>query len=385
MNILFVSNNDSKTGAPLYLFSLIKWLVNNTDVRAYISFASLVRQGQSLHDEFLKYAKSIDPLIEQELQNSSLSIRIIRKLKTIVTGKLTNPYIEFLQDIDLIYVNTFTNGEFLDMILQGRNIPILTHVHELTHNIGRCNSRRSIQLLLKHTNEYIAVSNAVSLNLRNSYSIDSEQVRVLNPVIPRVLRVRKSRSQLRSMLGIGQGDFVVLGLGYQHWIKGTDIFFQIALNYVRYLKQDIVFLWVGGNVDDEYYKMTKTDIEKANMDSHFKVVPHVDNPLDFINASDVLLCTSREDSYPLSALEAKSLGKPVCFFKNSGGVEEMFDSLENGVDYLDVRAMTSLILKHHNATGDSASTVLTNIDTENESKSHYNNIYQAMSQTLKMQ
>ena len=104
-SILFVSHEATRTGAPVYLLHLLRWLRANTDLR----FRVLLGRGGPLESEFHALAETFTP-------------------ETFGTDGSR------LADVDCIYSNTCTNGALIDSLGCG-HIPVVTHVHELDYVI----------------------------------------------------------------------------------------------------------------------------------------------------------------------------------------------------------------------------------------------------------
>jgi glycosyltransferase involved in cell wall biosynthesis len=60
----------------------------------------------------------------------------------------------------------------------------------------------------------------------------------------------------------------------------------------------------------------------------------------------VFALTSREDPFPLVALEAASMEKPIIFFENAGGIPELFTNDKGGmqVSFGNIEEMALAIL-----------------------------------------
>lgn len=72
-------------------------------------------------------------------------------------------------------------------------------------------------------------------------------------------------------------------------------------------------------------------------------VDEVDDPHEWFSALDVFCLPSREDSFPLVALENATIGNPVVCFQGSGGVNDYIDA-GAAVPFLDVDAMADAIV-----------------------------------------
>jgi glycosyltransferase involved in cell wall biosynthesis len=70
------------------------------------------------------------------------------------------------------------------------------------------------------------------------------------------------------------------------------------------------------------------------------------SPQNYFQLFDVFALTSREDPFPLVAIEAAALNKPVVCFENSGGMPEFIKDGENGlvISYGDVNQLAIQLL-----------------------------------------
>ncbi len=73
-----------------------------------------------------------------------------------------------------------------------------------------------------------------------------------------------------------------------------------------------------------------------------------EDPVNVIKDFDLFLLTSREDPFPLAAIEMAMLGKPVICFEGATGTEEIL-KLGGGeiVPYLDTREMALRVIEYY--------------------------------------
>lgn len=318
--ILFISHDASRTGAPLFLISLIRWFRENDiwDVRI------VLRAGGVLEPEF------------RELGETILCANI-------------EPGSPALADVSLIYSNTCTNGLFLRNLPDGA-IPVVTHVHELQYTIESF-GRENFEEVRRHTSHFIACSEAVSEGLHERYHIATEQITVIHEGISakKVIEGAAARTVRETKLacGLREDDAVVAACGFAGLRKGPDLFVQIA-NSMRRLagtQRRVSFLWIGQSPEDERGRILLHDVEQLGLTDLVKFVGEQQNPYALLNACDVFCLCSREDPFPLVMLEAGALGKPTVCFERAGGAEE-FCGKGGGfkVAYLDVQAMGQRII-----------------------------------------
>jgi glycosyltransferase involved in cell wall biosynthesis len=317
--ILFISHEASRTGAPIVLLNVMRWLQSHISNR----FRIILRTGGPLEQQFRK----------------------LGEVHVIAHAGFNESY---LRNVCLIYSNTVTNGPFLRSLPYGE-IPIITHVHELDHSIDRLGAY-NFREVRTHSSHFIACSHIVAEALTQIYGVDGDVVSVIpESISPSEVQ---SGSQLedpgvlRKTLGIGEDEFVVVGCGTAGYRKGVDLFVQLAAYCSQHVSR-ISFIWIGSLPDDVSGGFFQHDACKLGISHKIKFIGQMENPHPVIAAADLFCLPSREDPLPLVMLEAGALGKPVLAFEQSGGAEEYCGQGAGFlVPYLNVRAMGDLILKH---------------------------------------
>ena len=103
------------------------------------------------------------------------------------------------------------------------------------------------------------------------------------------------------------------------------------------------FVWVGGGPALELAQF-EHDARLAGLGDRIRFTGAVTDAADYLAAADVFALTSRQDSYPLTALEAAALQKPIVCFAGAGGMPEFVEE-DCGfvVPYLDATAMADRV------------------------------------------
>ena len=341
-NILFVSHDANRAGAQILLLRFLKLLKNYPD----FTFSILLKEGGIIEKEFEEMAITY----HWKEKNQGFQNSFFKKVKNKI---LSNPSYENKlvdelrrQNFDLIVSNTVTNGSLLEK-LAILNIPVLTYIHELEMGIQQYTNPVNFKRTLQYSNSYIACAESVKENLIKNHSIDATKIEVLPSLLPdSALNFESSKINklaLRKKYNIPESAFLVGGMGTVDLRKGVDVFLQVA-NQLKD-KNDIYFLWVGGQNTEIEYKIFQIDKGRMGLE---KVVfqTSVNNPLDFMDAFDVFFVSSREDPYPLVVLEAAILSKPIICFDKAGGAK---DFVENDcgfvVDYLNVNQVVNRIVE----------------------------------------
>ena len=341
-NILFVSHDANRAGAQILLLRFLKLLKNHPDFK----FSILLKEGGIIENEFEEIATTyywkdrnaksqktiFEKIINKVFAKNNYEKNLLERLKT--------------QNFDLIVSNTVTNGDLLEK-LSILNISISTYVHELEMGIQQYTSPQSFQSTLNFTNSYIACAESVKENLIRNHTIDATKIKVLPSLLPEsAMSFESSQSKisnLKNKYNIPENAFLVGGMGTVDLRKGVDVFLQVA-NQLKD-KNDVYFLWVGGQNTEIEYKIFQIDKDRLDL-KNVIFQTSISNPLDFMDAFDVFFVSSREDPYPLVVLEAAMLAKPIICFDKAGGAKDFVEK-DCGfvVNYLDKNKVAEKIIE----------------------------------------
>ncbi|MDF5718621.1 MAG: glycosyltransferase family 4 protein [Rhizonema sp. NSF051] len=354
--IFFVSHDASRSGAPMLLLHFIRWLKVNTN----IPFQIILKTGGVLEPEFQLLGPVINISREVEKEYAQVAQFMKRILHRLAPKKFPKPNLQTVvfnrlkkrlrqEDIGLIYSNTITNGEVLEL-LEDINAPIITHVHELGHAINLYFSQDNIAQIKRHTHYYIAAAEAVKDNLISSQKIASNKIDVIHGFIPiqhnSSTEYIENNHFLRKHLNISQETLIVGASGTTEWRKGADLFILLARTvHSRKLNIPVHFVWVGSHSNETYLSELLYDVKQANLEEYVHFLGSKPNPLDYFRDFDIFTLLSREDPFPLVVLEAASLGKPIICFDKAGGAKELVEN-DCGfvVPYLDIEAIADKVL-----------------------------------------
>lgn len=356
--ILYISHDATRTGAPIIFLNFLKWFQANTK----IPFQILLKNGGELHLEFEKLAPTYTLNPDKAHNPSETGL-----LKRLLGKKIANP-INTLENqlakkqIALIYSNTITNGKVLER-LGGLSCPVLTHVHELDYWIRYRVNPKDLELVRRYTHRYIAVSHAVKEALVGGFDIPADKIDVIHGFIPtQDFRPTISNQSIREQLNIPENAFVVGASGTTDWRKGPDLFIQLAFIIRKLVPVDhIHFIWIGGQHSGPEYGKLRHDLERAGLQNQVHFLGTKQHPADYFNSFDLFASVSREDPFPLVALEAAYLHKPIVAFDRGGGIKEFIqEDCGYVVPYLDLDEMAQKILyllnnpEHRKCMGDNA-------------------------------
>lgn len=339
--ILFISHDAHRTGAPIVLLHLLKWLKNNTS----LEFEILLKNGGELVSEFESIART------HKMWDNSIIQKIARKFNFCKDSSRTLPVSLSRKQYDLIYSNTITNGKLVSL-LTDKATKVITHVHEMDSWIERC-GKSNWNEVIKQTTLFLAVSEPVrSCLIRRGINVNSISLLSECASVP-TTSTQADRQSIREALGINQDAFVIGGAGAEMWRKGRDLFVQLAALIGRDRRhRDFQFIWLGSHPDVESAMWLRHDAQLSGCESVIHWVGPVKNPEAFFSAMDAFAMTSREDPMPLVALEAGMMGLPVICFSSAGGTADWVKD-EGGftVPYLDISAMAEKMLLLSNDQG----------------------------------
>jgi glycosyltransferase involved in cell wall biosynthesis len=320
-NILFVSHDANRAGAQILLLRFLKLLKKSQDFK----FSILLKQGGIIENEFYQISETYT--LNNPKSSSKNSIlnnlyhRFIHKASPI-DGILKTLKI---QNFDLIISNTVTNGDIMP-ILKQLNVPIKTYVHELEMGIQQYTTSENFEIVKASSSSFIACAESVKENLIVNHNIDTTLIEVLPSLLPESALSYKSEKslneKLRKQYNIPPDAFLVGGMGTVDLRKGVDIFLQVAKKLKN--KEDIFFLWVGGQETEIDYKNFQIDKNRLEL-KNFIFQKSVENPLDYMSIFDIFFISSREDPYPLVVLEAAMLSKPIICFDKAGGAKDFVE------------------------------------------------------------
>jgi glycosyltransferase involved in cell wall biosynthesis len=318
--ILFIGHEASGTGAPRVLLYILRWLHENSDIELYL----ILLDGGPLLMQYHKVARvwCLDPIASPCLES----------IQT------------FCDKPDLIYGNTFLAAKLYGT-MQSAGIPIMTHVHEMEDVIFQAKKPEVIHNAVKYSSRIIAVSDPVAENLEKNHGYPGQKITVIHDFIEISIDNDQVSNNVRSSLKLPDECKIILGCGTGTWRKGIDLFVHVARKVLDICEDNrIFFLWVGEIFDDERITNPLMMVKKNNLEGKVIFPGFFSDTTQFFKSADIFLLTSREDPFPLVALEACEYALPIICFEDSGGMPSF---IKTGPGYVvpseDVDAMALLV------------------------------------------
>jgi glycosyltransferase involved in cell wall biosynthesis len=335
--VLFISHDDTRTGAPILLINLKNAIIQSNP---HFQVDFLIKNCYFIiHDLFSENGNTY-------VINDSRKKSLFERVKNIFIHdyQLKKSFKKLkkinISSYDVILSNTITNGDILPLVRKLYNGIIVSYIHELSMSSRLYSNNNDILDVIRCTDFFAFPSEAVKQYLIKEYKINSDLLYYLPYYIasPNYLgnRVYKKTNNY----------FVIGACGSDEWRKGFDVFIQLSLFiYETNSNRKIKFIWKGMSEGTELEK-AKYDIEKLGLNDFIELLPSGNDMHEFWNTIDLFLLTSREDPFPLVVLEAAAHKIPTIAFEGSGGAPE-FIALDAGmtVPYLSIRNMSNSILQ----------------------------------------
>lgn len=333
--VLFISHDASRTGAPLFLLTLLKWLRDNDEV----DFSVLLSRGGELERDFTELGRCYNfELPTSWLQRLGLG-RISRKLHRLRLLRRLRK-----DEYDLVYSNTATNGQILEY-LSGMKCPVVTHVHELEYVI-KLFGERNLQQVLKYSDSFIASTEVVKRQFAANSGVPAERIELIRCFVVHTPTMgHRSRDLISRELQLPENAFVVGFSGPVEWRKGSDLLVRLADFFVhKRADLPIYFVWVGNLNDQLEMAKIRFDSVKLGVQERLVFTGAVQSPADYFYRFDLFCLASREEPFGIVGIESANLGKPVICFEGCGGFPEFVEA-DAGivVPYLDVEALAASI------------------------------------------
>lgn len=309
----------------------------------------LMRRGGELEAEFARLGR-VHFLPHRWAEGRSFRAGVLRKF-------LDRPWLQprrlarWLPELkaggfDLVYNNSATNG-YLVPAARSLGCPVVTHVHELAASMRRFNSPAALDQTMTNTDHFIAVSAAVGTDIA-ACGVPSDRIQVVHNFLPELPgeATEAGRRRRRAELGLPADGHIVTGCGHIDPIKGVDLFVEMAAGLVAHVSEPekLYFIWLGGITDARYTRWVKEQARQSGLEGLIRFVGHVPQTDAWMEASDVVTVTSRQESFSLVALEAAARGCPVVAFKGARGVGSVLGEHSRLlVAEHDVAAMVALV------------------------------------------
>ncbi|MDX3901023.1 MAG: glycosyltransferase [Sphingobium sp.] len=314
-SVIFVSHEASRTGAPMVLLSMLRWIKENTD----IEFGIVIGADGPLREDF----KALAPCMFMDAYPHEERRGILRQFCGV--------------NVQCVYLNTIVSGIY-GAYLTFLNAEFITHVHEMENLFVLY--EETFSTLMTFCSKYIAVSqgSVEAIEKRTAHRNDVE-ISYIAPFIDRYHA--RNVSPLPNSLQQDRDIPVIYGCGTLEARKGPDIFCDVAEILRKEGITDFRMKWIGGQASWDLAE----EIQKRDIGANVEWLGAQADPRRLLKDGAMFVLPSREDAFPLVCLEAAEQGLPVICFDHRAGSMHKFVENDAGivVDYLDAQEMAQAI------------------------------------------
>lgn len=319
--VVFIGHGADRTGPPVFLANFQRWLSSHAD----LDFGTVLTRGGPLVEQYRGWGpvRILDPrwTVARVAQAGLARTGHPRPASTIgsvrVWGRLRS-----WRRAPVVYLNTASPATLRALPFVARSSRVIAHVHELEFALRYQLDESDRALLLGRPDCFVAASNAVAENLIERHGVSTDRVEVhhefVEPVTP---AAPGERRQALQDLGLPPDTFVVGASGMTEWRKGPDIFLRVAEELRRLTNRPLALLWVGGATAGPEWWPLDHEARHLGVDDLVSFLGPCADPGAWFRLFHVFALTSREDAFPLAALEAATAGVPLVTFDTGGMVE----------------------------------------------------------------
>lgn len=307
--ILFIFHDTNMTGASITLMRIIERLIKLQKYDIHITFTS---EHGPMIDLFRTYPVTLHPL-KKHLPGS-----VFKKIFARIIHFLKFPFFIHSVKPDLIYSNSLMNiGEII--ITKSMGVKTLVHAHEGKDIIQKY--ALPIKVEDYFVDEYVVVSN-YALQSLNMFTRQHAKKHVIYNGI-------KPSDQIDSCLNKGTAIKLSV-IATIHKNKAQ----LLAIKALELLLATTSFSFnlnfFGKLADTTYYDELKEYIKNKNLTNYVHFHGEITKQNQMYSQTDILLITSLDETFSLTALEALNSSTPV-IASNVGGLSEVIENDVSGL------------------------------------------------------
>lgn len=338
-NVLVVSHEASRTGAPILTWNICKELCSKYNV-----FIMLLTPG-TLENVFKEVTTKVCGPYNISLLDTIKSQAIINELCKAYAFKFS-------------IVNSIVSKPVLQPLAENF-VPSILLIHEFLAYTPHFHFNQALlwasSVVFSST---ITQKNAINDTTQASIKL-SQVIPQGKSIIPFDGKTQNNNNTLANYInGFETKPFIVLGAGTVEYRKGLDLFIATAGEIKRLNPSaNILMLWIGKGYAPEsgnlYSAFLSEQIENLKDFNNFKLFQEVSNLEEIYQHIQVLFLSSRLDPLPNVAIDAMAQGKPVLSFENATGINDFLikepETAGFILPYMNIHAAAEKILQLYNS------------------------------------
>ena len=342
--VLFVGTDAARTGAPVFLLRLLRWLQHNSELQ----FACLLERGGEMLSEFQETCRT--EVLRLSLQDCGLAWRACGKFSPAFNrpqmrrDEVIRQWVRN-QNSQIHYVNSVSAFRVV-RFLEFNPKPQILHAHELESSIQLHCGNSILSWLRKRSQHTLVPAEVVRSNLCQQHDFNESTVDVVRGFLARDRDEQLSKDIERERLCklLRRHPSTIVGMvGTMSFGKGFDLFLDVAREVTRLHKDRIHFVWIGAPTAELSLKRARKQVNRVGLDAAVTLIGPQPNAARLVAGLDLLTLTSREDCFPLVVLEAAAAEVPTICFEGCGGTPEFTAGAGIAVPYLDTAAMAAAV------------------------------------------
>ncbi|MDH6296598.1 glycosyltransferase family 4 protein [Agrobacterium fabrum] len=307
-NILFVSHEASRTGAPIVCLKLIQALN-----KKYNIICLLLGPGDLEED----FENSVNKLYRNNQNNPGLCLRTVKEIVE-------------TDDIYCAVVNSVVSIYALEAIC-GHRIPTLSLIHEFTTYVK---PHSFMEAVIRSSSEIVYSAEIIKADAVRYVPRWRPNERA--HIIPQgrcILDGNPEKDKVDAAFqpnGWPNETKVIIGAGSFNFRKGVEFFLQTC-SYILKMANDknLRFVWFGNGYDPEndfeFSLYFKEQIVRSGLEQHIQIVGNIGSLEYAYNRATAFLLTSRLDPLPNVGLDAICHGLPIFCFADASGVADVLE------------------------------------------------------------
>ncbi|AHK04334.1 MULTISPECIES: glycosyltransferase family 4 protein [Rhizobium/Agrobacterium group] len=305
-NILFVSHEASRTGAPIVCLKLIEALNEKYNI-----ICLLLGPG-ALEDNF---ERSVNKIYKITKNHPILCLRAVNEIL-----KADNIHCAIVNSVVSIYALE---------ALSNNQIPTISLIHEFTTYI---NPHHFMEAIIRSSSVTVYSAEIIKADAVNH--VPEWQPNHRSYVVPQgrcVLEGNPEKDKVDAAFqpaGLNAAAKVIMGAGSFSFRKGVEFFLQTC-SYILKNSTDknLRFVWFGGGYDPEkdfeFSLYFKEQIIRSGLENHIEIVGNIGSLEYAYSRATAFLLTSRLDPLPNVGLDSICHGLPIFCFAGASGVADV--------------------------------------------------------------
>jgi len=291
-DILFVTHELSRTGAPTVLLAMVRVVLENGDWPVVVSM--------------------VDGPLKQEYLDIGVTVIVDESLNIPDRGWIFD---YFARNFDLVVVNTLACGRVISA-LNDSLPPVLWWIHEsplavkLLESIIPAKTGANVRM-------YACSDYSARALYKTGLTYKFESILYGVPNMPSATRIH------------GKCDKVTfITIGSLEYRKGQDVLLRAIESLKEKYTGKVKFVFIGGNYDENIYQKIINLAQKYDHIEYYEVMPQ-EELCEWYGKADCLILPSREEPMSIVAAESMLFSKPV-ISSDQTGIADFITHNKNG-------------------------------------------------------